>query len=150
MRARLSAIALATFASLTIFGSTGASAQTVQFFAVLAGGNEPAGGDGNGQGVASVMLGRPGEICFSILARLIALPNAAHIHEQVAGTDGPIVVTLTTPTAAAGLSQTYRSAGCSSGVSTAILARIRAAPSRFYVNVHNGAFPGGAIRGQLF
>ena len=80
MRARLLAIALATTA-LATFGSTGASAQTIQFFAVLAGPNETPAGDADGQGVASVMLAGAGQICFSILARLIAAPTAAHIHE---------------------------------------------------------------------
>jgi hypothetical protein len=84
MRARVLAIALATTA-LTTFGSSGASAQTIQFFAVLAGPNETPAGDTDGQGVASVMLGASGQVCFSILARLIAAPTAAHIHEGNAG-----------------------------------------------------------------
>ena len=150
MRARVLALALATIAALTIFGSTGASAQTVQFFAVLAGPNETPAGDADGQGVASVMLGASGQVCFSILARLIATPTLAHIHEGNAGVgSGPIRVTLTTP-AAAGVPGAFSSSGCVAGQDTAMLARLRAIPSNFYINVHNGPFPGGAIRGQLF
>jgi len=150
MRVRLLAIAFATIASLTVFASTGASAQTVQFFAVLAGPNETPSGDADGQGVASVMLGASGQVCFSILARLIATPTLAHIHEGNAGiASGPIRVTLTTP-AAAGVPGTFASAGCLSGQDAAAIARMRSTPSNFYINVHNGPFPGGAIRGQLF
>jgi CHRD domain len=117
---------------------------------VLAGPNETPAGDADGQGVASVMLGAAGQVCFSILARLIAAPTAAHIHEGNAGVaSGPIRVTLTTP-AATGVPGTFASSGCVAGQDTAVLARLRAVPTNFYINVHNGPFPGGAIRGQLF
>ena len=150
MRARILAIALATLAALTIFGSTSASAQTIQFFAVLAGPNESPAGDTDGQGVASVMLGASGQVCFSILARLIGAPTAAHIHEGNAGVaSGPIRVTLTTPAATA-VPGTFASSGCVASQDTVVLSRLRAIPTNFYINVHNGTFPGGAIRGQLF
>ena len=32
----------------------------------------------------------------------------------------------------------------------ALLARIRNTPGNFYINVHTGQFPDGAVRGQLF
>ena len=80
------------------------------------------------------------------MVQLIGSPVAAHIHEGEAGENGPIVVPLTPP--AAGNPGT--SAGCVSGVDAGLLTRIRATPNRFYVNVHTGAFPAGAVRGQLF
>jgi hypothetical protein len=42
------------------------------------------------------------------------------------------------------------SSGCVAGLSCAFVAMIMANPSLFYMNVHDGAFPNGAIRGQLF
>jgi hypothetical protein len=54
------------------------------------GSDETPAGDTDGQGVASVTSG---QVCFSILARLIAAPAAAHIHEGNAGVaSGPIRV----------------------------------------------------------
>jgi hypothetical protein len=35
-------------------------------------------------------------------------------------------------------------------VDPALLDQLAQHPKRFYVNVHTGEFPGGAIRGQLF
>jgi hypothetical protein len=148
MRARL--LFLSIVAAFMVASVSAVSAQTVQFFAVLAGPNETPSADADGQGVASVMFAGSGQVCFSILARLIATPTFAHIHEGGASVaSGPIVVTLTTPAATA-VAGTFASSGCISGQSTAVLARLRATPTNFYINVHNGAFPGGAIRGQLF
>ena len=39
--------------------------------------------------------------------------------------------------------------GCTGGLQRALLRDIRDDPRRFYVNIHNATFPGGAIRGQL-
>jgi hypothetical protein len=146
-------LTLATLAGLTIYGSSAASAQGVEFFAVLSGGNEvsdagqAAVGDRNGSGTASVIFsGAAGQICFAILVANIDRPIAAHIHENVAGKNGPIVVPLTAPTTG----NPGTSSGCVSGISAALLGRIRSNPTGFYVNVHTTAFSGGAVRGQLF
>jgi hypothetical protein len=142
-----SATVLAIFAILTICGS--ASAQTRQFFAILDGGNETDPADTNGQGVASVMLGATGQLCFSILARGINTPIAAHVHRGKAGVAGPIVLPLTTPTTA-GIPGSFASTGCLDGQNAGLLDQIRSNPQNFYVNVHSGQFQDGAIRGQLF
>jgi hypothetical protein len=146
-------LGLATIAGLSSWASP-ASAQGVELFAVLAGGNEvtddgkAAVGDPNGFGAASVIFpGAAGRLCFSLLVTNIDTPRAAHIHEALPGKNGPIVVPLT-PIPSAGSPGT--SSGCVRDVSAAVLTRLRTNPTGFYVNVHTGAFPAGAIRGQLF
>jgi hypothetical protein len=144
--------ALAVFAGIMV-GATAASAQGMHFFAVLNGGNEisPAGqanaGDPNGFGTAHVMFAGPGRLCYGISVFGISAPIAAHIHEAEAGTNGPIVVTLAPPVLTAGAGT---ASGCVSGIAAALLASIRNTPGNFYVNVHTGQFPAGAVRGQLF
>jgi hypothetical protein len=143
-----------TFAAIVALGALHmgtAAAQGVQHFAVLNGGNEvsaagaASAGDPDGSGAASIIvLGN--RICYSILVEKIGTPNAAHVHEAEAGANGPIVVPLTPPPAGNPGFQ----AGCSSPLGAALLTRLRNTPNRFYVNVHNVAFPAGAVRGQLF
>ena len=75
----------------------------------------------------------------------IAPPTLAHIHQEAAGRNGPIVVDLDPPDQG----NAGTSGGCVS-VDPDLLSAIRRAPHGFYVNVHNGPFPSGALRGQLF
>jgi hypothetical protein len=65
----------------------------------------------------------------------------AHIHKAPAGANGPVAVPFTAPTNGA-------SEGCAT-VAPDVAAAIAADPAGYYVNVHNAAFPGGAVRGQL-
>ena len=133
-------------AALVAVGASAASAQGIQHFAVLNGGNEVAAADPDGSGAASVVV-RGSQVCFSILVERIGTPVAAHIHEGKSGVNGPIRVPLT-PTPAAGNPGT--SSGCVSGIAAALLTDIRNNPGKFYVNVHTTKFPLGAVRGQLF
>jgi hypothetical protein len=141
-RALLPATALTISAA---FGSLPAAAQPIQYFAILEGAYETGGGDPDGHGVASILINGT-SLCFTILTRNIAMPTAAHIHRGKAGAAGAIHLGLTTPTLAGNVA---RVANCVS-TTAAKIAAIRNAPSSFYVNVHNAAFPNGAIRGQLF
>ncbi len=100
-------------------------------------------GPGNGNGTASVTVD-PGAstVCYELTVTLDPPASAAHIHRGEAGANGPVVVPFETPASGS-------SSGCVEGVDAALASDILANPAGFYVNVHNSAFPGGAIRGQL-
>ncbi len=159
---------LRTFACATAFAigawilSSGAYGQSpfgAPLFAVLNGNNEcnsvmpPAGpdcrkGDLNAIGSATILFPTATSVCFAIIVDNLAGATLAHIHAGVAGVNGVIVVTLAPP-AAPGAGNPGASSGCVSPVAAATVAAIRADPTSHYVNVHNGTFPGGAVRGQL-
>lgn len=102
-------------------------------------------GDPDGSGTALITMNRgKGEVCWQESVSNIALPaTASHIHHQVAGIRGPIVITLSPPGAAG------TSLGCQSGVNGDLIRDILENPASYYVNVHTTDFPAGAIRAQL-
>lgn len=154
MHIRRFLLAAVVFAGIMTVSYSSAFAQGSPLFAVLNGGNEisPAGaaraGDLDGFGSATVTFSNITStsvtLCYAILASNLAGATAAHIHRGPSGVNGGIVVGLTAPVGSPG-----RVAGCVS-IATALYAQLRAFPSQFYVNVHNAAFPAGAVRGQLF
>jgi hypothetical protein len=78
-------------------------------------------------------------------------PVAAHIHNAVAGVNGPIV-NDTGLTAAAGVdvaSDGRAEFTSTTTISAAVLNAILANPSGYYFNVHSRLNPGGFARGQL-
>lgn len=92
---------------------------------------------------------RPGRVDYSFTWSGISAPTNGHIHQGAAGTDGPVAVPLFAsphglPASVTGL------AGSVNGVAPSLTERINADPSGFYTNLHTAAFPGGALRGQLF
>jgi len=103
----------------------------------------PGPGDPDGRGRAVLkLLPHFDAICFRLSWRNIENPIAAHIHRAPRGVAGDIVVTLFTN------GQADRK-GCVNDVDTSLIRAIRSHPRRYYVNIHNAAFPDGAIRGQL-
>lgn len=141
MRARLFAMAFLLFSTGIVLSEE--QELVAQLGAVLAGSNEVPPADPDGSGVAAVNIDtRAGEACVTIQVADIAFPaTAAHIHDGPAGVNGPVVLTLPTPTDGT-------SEGCVTG-SRRTLRAIARNPSGFYVNVHNAEFTGGAVRGQL-
>jgi CHRD domain len=119
-------------------------------FATLLGFNEVGsdghlgGGDLDGSGSANVLIDG-GTVCFGISVTGIDMPTAAHIHLAFRGTPGPIVVGLTAPSTG----DPGASSGCVAA-DPALLQDILQNPAEYYINVHTGTFPAGALRGQLF
>jgi hypothetical protein len=142
-------LALPLVAGLSILGAATASAQGIQLYASLFGGNETAGGDPDGYGAAAVTFhAHYGSftICVGVVVDKIDTPTAAHIHQGIAGIAGPVVIPFPTiPT-----SGNPGSASFCTAITKDLFTLLRNSPSDFYVNVHTTAFPGGAIRGQLF
>ena len=111
--------------------------------ATLTGAAETPAGDPHGGGTATLRVDPgKGQVCYDLQVHKIAKPTMAHIHKGAPGEAGPVVVALKAP----------NEAGASSGCAEAqgaVLTDILQNPAAYYVNVHNGPFPGGAVRGQL-
>lgn len=114
--------------------------------ATLTGAEEvPGPGDPDGSGQAELRLNPgQGEVCWTIDVEGIDLPaTAAHIHAGAAGVAGPVVVTLSPP------DEGGTASGCQSNIARDLIRAIIQHPEEYYVNVHNAAYPDGAVRGQL-
>lgn len=108
----------------------------------LKGVNEvPTKGDPDGTGLVVVTFNAAkGTTCWKFKGvSKIGTPLAAHIHKGKKGVAGPIAI----PFGAA-----YKASGCQKAAKKLIEA-IETNPNRYYVNIHNNRYPGGALRGQL-
>jgi hypothetical protein len=123
-----------------------ASAAVKRLEAKMSGAQETApGGDPNGTGTAKLRLNRAERrVCFTIRVRRIDGVVAAHIHRGRRGVAGDIEVELIGAPESGN-----RFTGCTEGVARSLIRQMLRRPRRFYVNVHTGAYPGGAVRGQL-
>jgi len=102
----------------------------------------PGPGDTDGGGTVQITLNPDkGEVCYEMSVTMIDEATAAHIHEGATGKDGPVKVGLDTPKGGS-------AKGCKTA-DAAVVKEIMASPANYYVNIHNGAFPKGAVRGQL-
>src|SRR5205823_2656591 len=113
------------------------------FQIALTGEAESPAGDPVATGTATVRLrAGQGQVCYRLAVRDLPPAVAAHIHQGRAGASGNVVVPLKTPSAAGA------SSGCAAAPRTLVQSILRS-PAGFYVNVHTGQFPNGAVRGQL-
>jgi hypothetical protein len=102
----------------------------------------PGPGDPIATGDALLLLGTvSNEVCVDelVINDLESPATAMHIHSGAAGVAGPIVVDLSP-----GLDGQY----CTT-VTAELMAELITDPGCYYLNIHNGDFPAGAIRGQL-
>lgn len=136
MKLRVRSLALVLF--VLFFGGS-AYAQT--FVANMTGAQEVPPADPDGTGTATIWIVGT-TVHYQITVANIDPPTMQHIHQGAAGVNGPIVVNL--PGVWVGNTLTGTTT-----TDSATAAAIIANPAGFYVNVHNGPFSGGAIRGQL-
>jgi hypothetical protein len=133
------ALLLGLVAALALAGVAMAAETTLT--ADLAGSAET---DADGTGTATVVLDPDaGTACWTFSVENIDAVTVSHIHEGTAGTDGGVAVDLDLD----GFDGS--SEGCNDAADAAALQAIIDDPAAYYVNVHNEAYPGGAIRGQL-
>lgn len=102
----------------------------------------PGPGDADGTGMFSATV-NPGQtkVCYTLSVAKIDTATMAHIHRGVAGVAGPVVVSLKAPVKG-------QSMACAT-VTRDLAKELIANSEGFYVNVHNAAYPAGAVRGQL-
>jgi hypothetical protein len=113
----------------------------VRLGSTLAGANETGGGDSDGTGTFSAEIDpESGDLCFTLAVDKIGAPTAAHVHLGAAGADGDPV---------AAISVTGNDGDECVALQRDVAKAIVANPAGYYVNVHTGDFPKGAIRGQL-
>lgn len=133
---RKSILAFAVFVSMA---SVPAFASVDTYAAFLYGAKEVPAADPDGFGAATLAIDNvAATVSWAFLALNIDLPlSGAHIHNGVAGSNGPVIVN-------------FSGNLTGSGLFDADLRQITpTTASGFYVNLHNVAYPGGAIRGQL-
>jgi hypothetical protein len=136
-------VLVALAAALVLAAPAGAAVKRLE--ANMSGSQETDPGDPDGTGTAKLRLNRAERrVCYTIRVRNIDDVVAAHIHRGGRGFAGGIEVDLI----ASGRPGT-RFTGCTNRVARSLIREILRRPRRFYVNVHTGAYPGGAVRGQL-
>lgn len=132
--------ALIGLAAAVAFVALPARADINNFVAFMNGANEaPGPGDPDGFGIGSVTIDTVfNTVSWSFLVNNVAMPlSSAHIHAAPAGMPGSVIVDFSGQMSGANLFD-------------ADLASINSGnAANFYLNIHNAAFPGGAIRGQL-
>ena len=166
MRTRIVAVTVAACAAVLLVAGTMASGKAKPhaqarsgangklenraLFAVLTGRKEVDAtgqrgvGDPDGRGSFTATVDGA-QLCFGITVKNIDQPVAAHIHKAKPSLAGPVVVPLTQPSSG----DPGASSGCAT-VDTTLARAILKHPHRYYANVHTMAYPGGAVRGQLF
>ncbi|WP_433518674.1 CHRD domain-containing protein [Nonomuraea sp. CA-143628] len=87
------------------------------------------------------------QVHFATAWKKIGAPTNGHIHRGKKGKNGPVVVNFFS--AANGLPAGINGIAGTASTSAKVAGGIKHNPKNWYVNLHTGEFPGGAVRGQL-
>ena len=143
-----SRIVIASCAAISVLGAQAAvsSAADTTLKATMSGSQEKPKGDPDGTATAVVTV-KSNKVCYVITPKKAGTTFAAgHIHAGKKGVAGPIFINLfTKPKTLKG----GKLSGCSPTVKASNLAKVKATPGDYYVNIHNAKYPAGAVRGQL-
>jgi hypothetical protein len=132
------------FVSMVLVGT--ASAYTPRNATLKGRVEVPGPGDPDGSGRARLKVyPAKGKICYWVAWSRIGNPAAGHIHKGPAGVAGPVKVTLFDEL----ISEKDSYSACAKGLAHKLVRKIKEHPKRWYVNLHNEAYPDGAIRGQV-
>ena len=119
-----------------------AQAQKFDYQGAMTGGEVvPGPGDADGTGTFKVTIDNASnQLCYELAPQNIDQPNAAHIHVGAPNQAGKIMVDLNFPA--------NGPKACIPIDSTSV-GHMTGGPKSHYVDLHNGAYAEGAIRGQL-
>ena len=135
-------------AAVFAFAASPVAATTITYSVIMSGAQEvPGPGDADGTATGTLTVDdSTGLISWSFTYANIVAPTAMHIHGPAAPVGVAAGVFVGLGIATSGGAGTLIS---SVTTSAANALAINTGPANFYVNIHNGAFPGGAVRGQL-
>lgn len=144
LKFRLHSLTVLLLACLVFVISVAARQGAGQMSVTMTGKAEvPGPGDDDGAGTATLTMNQEkGEVCYELTVSGIDAPGAAHIHQGAADKAGPPVVDFKPQFA------DNKAKGCVAA-DKELLNKVSQNPADYYVNVHNAAFPKGAVRGQL-
>jgi len=139
----LSFVASASLIATAVSAGGGLEGNTRRLSANMTGSAEvPGPGDADGTGKAILELDPAHDrLCYKLKAEGIDAATMAHIHLGAEGVAGGVAVKLDPPTKGV-------SANCTQ-IPPELTQGLMKKASDYYVNVHNDAFPNGAIRGQI-
>jgi hypothetical protein len=106
----------------------------------LSGANEVPPNSSTATGIGSIRISRDGSVTGNITVSGMTA-TAAHIHEALPGTNGPVIVPL-----AKTADNTFAPAA---GAKLTDAQYESYLAGNLYINVHSAAYPGGEIRAQL-
>ena len=140
---KISAIRLAAASTILACAAVPAMAEEYYLGASLKGAAEaPGPGDLKASSTADITLDTEKlRLCFNIESSGLDKVTMAHIHKGSAGTAGAPVATLKVD----GRGNGKECMDIAKDVADSLAAK----PDDYYLNIHNDAFPAGAVRGQL-